>query len=114
MKEEDVEDLEQEEFNDEDGLRGGRNKITIVGENYQLKQISDGATLWNLYFKRKNKKGEEKFVIESYGVSINQAIPKIINYMIAKKLNGQATTLKQYLKIWVKIHSQMVKELHSL
>ena len=48
MKEEDVEDLEQEEFNDEDGLRGGRNKITIVGENYQLKQISDGATLWNL------------------------------------------------------------------
>lgn len=114
MKEEDEEDLEQEEFNDSDGLRGGRNKITIVGENYQLKQISDSSHLWNLYLKRKKKNGEEKFVIEAYGVVIRQAMPMIINYMISQKLNGQAVTLKQYLQIWVKVHSQMVKELHGL
>lgn len=110
MKEKDEEELEEV---DESGFPG-RNKIVIVGENYQLKQVSDSSTQWNLYLKRFKKTGEEKWVCDAYGVTITWAIPRIINYMISQKLAGKAVTLRQYLQIWTKVSLAVRKELKGL
>lgn len=107
MKEKDEEEVDEGGYN-------SRTKITIVGDNYQLKQVSDGDVLWNLYFKRKKKNGEFKWDIESYGVTISRAIPKIINYNISQKLNGRNVTLRQYLQIWLKVSEVIYKELRGL
>lgn len=112
MKETDEEDLGGIEI--DDAGFPGRNKIVIIGENYQLKQISDSDVHWNLYLKRFKKNGEEKWVCDAYGVTITTAIPKIINFMIAQKLNGKAVTLRQYLQIWAKVSLAVRKELKGL
>lgn len=92
----------------------GKNTLTIVGENYQLKQVSVTSHLWNLYLKKMKKDGNTHFVIDQYGVTLYMAMLRIINYTIALKLKGQAITLKNYLKIWNELRKSLKTELHSL
>lgn len=111
MKNEEIDDDDIEV--DEAGFPG-RNKIVIVGENYQLKQVSDSDVHWNLYLKRYKKNGEEKWVCDSYGVTLTWAMPRIVNFLIAQKLNGKAVSMRQYIQIYTKVNLAIRKELKGL
>ena len=104
--------MKEDDEEEEDDGKG--EKITIVGDSYQLKQVSPASDLWNLYIKKKKKDGTEHFVIDSYGVVLCRAFPRIINYSISRQLKGQAITLKQYLQIWNKMRIALSKELRGL
>jgi len=101
---------EEEETLDGDG----KLTVTIIGENYQLKQEAATSHLWNLYLKKKKKDGSDHFVIDQYGVTLTMAMLRIINYTIALGLKGKAVTLKQYLRIWNELRKSLKQELHSL
>lgn len=92
----------------------GKSNITIIGDGYKLVTIPADNIHWNLYFLRKNKKGEDTWLCDYYGLVLRDAIPHIINYKLAQKLNGQAVTLQQYLRLWLKMQKIVTKEVHGL
>lgn len=82
--------------------------LVIQGSDFVLKAFNEASNLFDLYLLKvvnKNKSNEKsEFKLYGYGMSLNTAVQKIIQYRIRKKaavLKGEGDEgLIKYFKLW--------------
>lgn len=76
--------------------------MIIEEHDYRLIQVSDSSTFWDLellhVIKPKGKEPRKEFKNEGYGMSIEHAIKRIINFRIHNKYSEEVIQMKDYLK----------------
>ena len=84
--------------------------MVIEESDFRLESLSDMSHFWDLelLYTIKPKGGEprEEFKIAAYGIKLETAIDKIINYRIRKKV--ETTSLENYLSMYKKEKEQLV------
>lgn len=91
--------------------------IVIKEEDFRLTQDSNSSMFWNLelltVIRPKNKEARKEFKQCGYGLTLEHAIKKIINYKIASRHQNESITFKAYLKDYKTLVSQITKCLDS-
>lgn len=76
--------------------------MIIEEHDYRLTQVSDSSTFWDLELlhivKPKGKEVREEFKNEGFGMPIENAIKRIINYRIHNKYPDKAIQMQDYLR----------------
>jgi hypothetical protein len=88
--------------------------MTIQGDFYKLTPINDYSQFFDLelLYKIGGKNPREEFKIASYGITLESAIQKIINYAVRNKL-PEVVTLKEYLDAYKKELNSIRTELKT-
>ena len=98
-------DIEEDEKLEEEEVSKG---LLIQGSDFALKAFNETSNLFDLYLLRIVNKGKAneklEYKIEAYGISLNTAVQKIIQYRIRKRvavLKGPGDEgLIKYFKLW--------------
>lgn len=85
--------------------------MTIEGSFYKIVPINDNSPLFDLYLLRtiKSKTNpREEFQLEGYGMPLESAINRVINYSINSKYKDEAITIKEYLDVYKEIKESII------
>lgn len=85
--------------------------MTIEGSFYKIVPINDNSPLFDLYLLRtiKSKTNpREEFQLEGYGMPLESAISRVINYSINSKYADKAITIKEYLDVYKEIKASII------
>ena len=92
--------------------------LTLKGEDFILEQLDTGSFMFDLKLKRtvhgKNGVDREEFKIDGYGMPLNYAFGKIVNYRLARQYNGEVAMLKQFIADYRKAAKLVYHELKQL
>lgn len=76
--------------------------MVIEESDFRLTQVSDSSCFWDLELlytiRPKGKEPRQEFKVCGYGLTMASAIKHIINFRISQKHPDEALTMKQYLK----------------
>lgn len=76
--------------------------MEIVEKDFKLKPINECSTLFDLelLYSVKPRGGEERFEFKNagYGMTLERAIKKIVQYRIDRNHKDEAISLKEYFK----------------
>lgn len=85
--------------------------MTIEGSFYKIVPINDNSPLFDLYLLRtiKSKTNpREEFQLEGYGMPLESAISRVINYSINSKYKDKTITIKEYLDVYKEIKESII------
>lgn len=78
---------------------------------------NDGSSLWDLslLYKVNSKTGESRneFKVVGYGMTMEHALKRVINYRVMCKAKDSAIKLRDYLKIYNKLLNELKKSISS-
>lgn len=76
--------------------------MTIQGDDFKLEQISNSAIFWDLYLLKtirpKGCSARQELTLDSYSLTLDYAIRKIISFRLHNKHEEEAITLSEYLR----------------
>ena len=86
--------------------------MTIEGEFYKLISVDEHSIFFDLelLYEISGKNPRKEYKVVAYGLQLEHALQKIINYAINKKYSG-AITIKQYLQEYKKLKEEFTKEI---
>lgn len=89
--------------------------MTIEGELYKLKPISDSSPFYDLelLYDIGGKNPRQEFKVECYGITLENALSRICNYYINKNHKDEAITLKQFVKEYKEALENFREEIFS-
>lgn len=87
--------------------------MTIEEKDFKLVPVSDSSPKFDLYLlhvvKPKGGEPREEFKDPLYGLPLESAIQRIINYRISKKYGEGVITMKTYLTEYKQIKEEITK-----
>lgn len=86
--------------------------MTIEGDFYKISPINESSQFFDLelLYHVKGKNPRSEFRVASYGITLESAIQRIINYAVRSKL-PEVVTLKEYLDAYKKESNSIKSEL---
>ena len=90
--------------------------MTIEGSFYKMTPIDDSSPLYDLellYEIKKGKNPRKEFKIEAYGIPLDRAIERCINYTVRHSI-PETVTLKEYLDEYKKQAKSIKEELQKI
>lgn len=91
--------------------------MVIEEPDFRLTQISESSCFWDLELlytiRPKGKEARQEFKICGYGLTITSAMKHIANFRISQKHLEGSLTMKQYLKEYNEIISNLSKICHE-
>lgn len=87
--------------------------MIIQGDWYKLIPVNEHSTQFDLelLYKIKGDNAREEFKIAGYGLNLETAMKKCIQYALSQKF--EVITLKDYLIEWRKIQKELELVLHQ-
>lgn len=87
--------------------------MIIQGDWYKLIPVNEHSTQFDLelLYKIKGDNARKEFKIVGYGLSLETAMKKCIQYALSQKF--EVITLKDYLTEWRKIQKELELVLHQ-
>lgn len=89
--------------------------MQIIGNFYKLTSIDDNSPFWDLELLKQIKSKtnpRQEYVNAGYGMTLESAINRIIQYAITSKYN--TISLGEYLKEYKSIKDEITKEVNGV